>query len=193
MFSLPELHITYSKRAKPFTQRNRKVAEAEMASCTYMREHGQKRVRKSTQIQTKSPIILQNYPSLQIYYHKNILFCLCTSQAHPDLTRNLLSPSVQAAPSVSPPLSHSMARPYGDVTLWHAGTHTHTQAGLNGHRNVRVGVTSALRECLPPRGSFFLLLAHSKALQKAMMSCYTPPACPILHNITASDTKMHVE
>ncbi len=85
----------YSERAKPFTQRNRTVVEAEMASCTRTHEHGQKRVSKSSQIQTKSPTILQNNPCLQMT-HKNIVYCLCTSQAHPHVTRNLLSPSVQA-------------------------------------------------------------------------------------------------
>ncbi len=47
-------------------KRNRTVVEAEMASCTRTHKHGQKRVSKSSQIQTKSPTILQNNPCLQM-------------------------------------------------------------------------------------------------------------------------------
>ncbi len=141
--------------------------------------------------------------------HNHPQFCKITlvykwPQKHTFLSLYLTgTPSRHQKPSVSictgPAVRISATEPQHGTALWWCNslacwhTQTHTQAGLNGHRNVRVGVTSALKECLPPQGSFFLLLAHSKALQKATISCYTPPACPILHNITASDTQMHVE
>lgn len=183
IFSLPELHITHSERAKPFTQRNRKVVEAEMAFCTCTGRHGQKRVCKSTQIHTNLPFHINILPQ------KHTFLSLCLT----------VTPSPHQKPSVSictgPAVRISATEPQHGTALWWCNSLAcwHTQAGLNGHRNVRVGVTSALRECLPPQGSFFLLLANSKALQKAKMSCYTPPACPILHNITASDTQMSTQ